>query len=310
MNDITVYSPQAQIYVDFLAANAGAATDMESARELTREISRQFAGEPEPVEVSERVEAGGVPARLYLPTGGEQAVLVWLHGGGMIVGDSDSYDAMARAIARRAGCAVLSVDYRLAPEHPYPAAVDDAWEATQWAAQRWGAVAVGGDSAGGNLAAAVALRARAADLPLRLQVLVYPAVDTDLDASYRADFARRYADFTGQENFLEAFRQGMRFNWGAYLPHEADRRLPDASPLHADDFAGVAPVLLLTAEHDFLRPESEELERRLRADQVPVESVEYAGQAHGFFHLLGLMDDARDGVDRVAAALTKAFAVR
>src|SRR5205823_1860487 len=123
------------------------------------------------------------------PSGDERGVLAWFHGGGFAFGDVESYDHVGRALANRSGCAVLSVEYRLAPEHPYPAALDDCWEATEWAAGRFDRVAVGGDSSGGNLAAAIAFRARAAGLPLALQLLVYPVLDLEWnDEGYQSFF--------------------------------------------------------------------------------------------------------------------------
>jgi acetyl esterase len=263
----------------------------------------------EPVAVVEQVEAGGVPARLYQPAGGEREVLVWLHGGGWMLGDLDSCEAAACAIANRAGCAVLSADYRLAPEHRYPAAIDDCWAVTQWAAEKFDLVAVGGDSAGGNLAAAVALRARDQGISLALQLLVYPVLDYRPDCPFYDEFRRRYRGFAGIDEYGRDSQEGIRQIWEIYIPEPQRRIERDASPLRADSFSRLAPALVLTAEHDILRGEGEEYSRLLKAAGVPTEIINYTGQVHGFFHLVGTTQDAKDAVDRSAAVLRDAFAL-
>jgi acetyl esterase len=187
-------TPEARALLDSAAPDGGPPPDLAATREQVRAQAREFGGEPEPIAAVEEVTAGGVPARLYLPRADrpDRNVLVWLHGGGWTTGDLESYDNLARSLARHADCAVLSVEYRLAPEHPYPAAIDDAWAATRWAADRFEQVAVGGDSVGANLAAAVALRAREANLPLALQLLVYPLLDPGLDSPYVEAFLADY----------------------------------------------------------------------------------------------------------------------
>ncbi len=284
--------------------------DLTELRREARDLSLAGAGEPEEIRSAEDVTCGGVPARLYRPAGGDRAALVWLHGGGWMLCDPACYDAMARALANRAGCAVLSVDYRRAPEHRYPAATDDAWRATRWASGQFGQVAVGGDSSGGNLAAAVALRARDQGLALALQLLVYPVLDADPDASYREDFAKRHESAAGPAVFGIAWRDNMRYIWQQYVPDPAARRDADASPMRAASLAGLAPAFLITAERDILRAETERYARRLAADGVPVQLRHYPGANHGFFHLLAATADARDAVARAAAALRQAFSDR
>jgi len=264
-------------------------------------------GEPEPVGVVQELDAGGVPARLYSPRGGERDVLVWMHGGAWMIGDLDGYDALVRALANRAGCAVLAVDYRLAPEHRYPAAIDDCWMATEWAMANFERVAVGGDSSGGNLAAAVALRARDRDAKLALQLLVYPVLDYRVDSPSYDRFTERYARFAGQEGAGDEDRQSIRYIWHQYVPDPARRNEQDASPFRAPSLRDIAPALLITAEHDILRGEDEDYAHRLRAEGVQAELVNYEGQIHGFFEMLGIMEDARDAVERSAAALRRAF---
>ena len=199
-------------------------------------------GDPEEISSIEEITCGGVPARLYRPAGDDQAALVWLHGGGWMLCDPACYDTMARALADRASCAVLSVDYRRAPEHRYPAATDDAWRATRWAFGQFGQVAVGGDSSGGNLAAAVALRARDHGLSLAMQLLIYPVLDADPDASYREDFAKRHEGLAGPAVFGIAWRDNMQYIWQQYVPDPALRRDADASPMRAASLASLAPA--------------------------------------------------------------------
>jgi acetyl esterase len=277
-------------------------------RETIRQLCFATGGEPDEVALVEDVEAGGVPSRLYRPAGDERDVLVYFHGGGWTVQDLDTFDTTMRRLANEAGCAVLNVDYRLAPEHPYPAAVEDCWAATQWAAARFDQVAVGGDSAGGNLAAAIAHRARDAELPLALQLLVYPAVDAVGEIRLASDWADRYGNFAGIEGYGPATRDGGAAAFAVYIPDQSRLAERDASPLRAESFAGLAPALIILAEHDILNEETEEYARRMRAAGVEAEVVEYEGQIHGFFQMLGLMEDAGVAVARAGAALRSAFA--
>ena len=271
--------------------------------ELRQEEHEQLlggGGVPEPVAQVTEVSAGGVPARLYWPHAYRRGVFVWLHGGAWMLGDPVSHDPLARAFANRVGCAVLSVDYRRAPEHRYPAATDDAWAATCWAACQFGQVAVGGDSAGGNLAAAVALRARDRRLALALQVLVYPVLDGDLDARYREDFARRNSDPADADALGTDWRENLRYIWREYVPDPVRRLSPDASPFRAASLAGVAPALLITAGRDILRAESEQYARRLSAAGVPARLHNFPRARHGFFNLLAQAPDAPGAIAMAA----------
>jgi acetyl esterase/lipase len=244
------------------------------------------------------VRLAGVPCRVYRPVAGEAElpVTVYLHGGGWVIGSLDTHDGIGRALARRAGCEVVSVGYRLAPEHRFPAAVDDAWAVVRELAASGRPVAVAGDSAGGNLAAVVALRARDQGLPIRLQVLVYPVTDYHLDtASYLAN--------------AEGFgltRAAMAWYWEHYLGGQ-DGRHPDASPLRAADLGGVAPALVITCEHDPLRDEGQAYARRLREAGVAVRLVDYEGMIHGFFRMAAIVDLTQDALDEVASALAAAL---
>jgi acetyl esterase len=243
---------------------------------------------------------GDLPVRVYRPRTTELLpALVWFHGGGWVVGNLETHDPLSRAIANRAPCVVVAVDYRLAPEHPFPAALEDAWVATEWVAEEAlglgvdaSRIAIGGDSAGGNLAAAVALHARRGALPVALQVLVYPVTDFDLESeSYR-----RLG--TG----LNLTREKMAWYWAQYLGSD-DGTHADASPLRAADLRDVAPALVLTAELDPLVAEGEAYAERLRADGVAVSATRFDGMIHGFLRMPALVDDADRAIDAIAAAV-------
>jgi acetyl esterase len=281
--------------------------DLAAVRREARERALAASGVPEHVASLEELRVDGVAARLYRPTGVERDVLVWLHGGGWIMSDLDCCDAIARALANRAGCAVLSVDYRLAPEHHYPDPVDDSWSAVTWAVERFDRVAIGGESAGGNLAAAVALRARDRGVNLAMQLLVSPVLDWRPDSAAYDAWRQRYAGFAGVDEYGAGFQDGMRYIWDLYVPDPSQRGEPEASPLRAASVAGVAPAMLISAEHDILCEEGEEYADRLRSSGVAVETLSYDGQIHGFFTLLGVMEDARNAVDEAATALRRAF---
>ena len=281
--------------------------DLEEVRREHDAWALEVGGAPEVVEALEEVDTGGVPARLYSSAPDGPGVLVWLHGGAWMMGTLDSCDRIARALARRACCDVLAVDYRLAPEHHYPAALVDAWTSIQWAAGRYDRVAVGGDSAGGNLAAATALRARDHGLRLVLQLLVYPIVDYAVDTGCYLRFAHAYTDFAGQAGWGAASFDDLRFMWESYVPDPAERLHADAAPMRAETLAGCAPAFVVTAEHDILRAEGAAYARWLRAEGVPVEHRDYAGQIHGFFHMLGTATAAHDAHACAAAALQTAF---
>jgi acetyl esterase len=240
---------------------------------------------------------GTVPVRIYTPDDPGPGTFVFFHGGGWVVGNLDTHDVMCRAFAARTPCRVIAVDYRLAPDHPYPAALLDAWAATAWTLHTaTGPVAVGGDSAGGNLAAVVALRARDRGFPLVLQVLLYPVTDAAMDTGSYEEYADGY----------RLTRNSMRWYWGHYRG-DADPADPELSPLRAPELAGVAPAFVTTAEFDPLRDEGEAYAERLRAAGVPVTSKRYDGLIHGFYTLGGHLDATSPAYDDVAAALRAVF---
>ena len=301
--------PQARGFLDRLAelgAPAFGEQPVEVSRKAMEDGAAQLFGPFEPVPFEDRSlpgSAGPIPVRVYRPGSEPAATLLYFHGGGWVLGSIVTAHGVCATLARRSGCVVVSVDYRLAPEHRYPAALEDAWAATLWVAEhaeeiggRPGALAVGGDSAGGNLSAVVALRARDRDLPLALQLLVYPVCDADLETgSYRA-YAEGY--------WLT--KAGMAWFWDQYLP-EGDRFQPEASPLRAADLAGVASALVITAEFDPLRDEGEAYSRRLAEAGVLVTLSRYDGQIHGFFRLPAMIDRAWDALDEAAAGLRASF---
>lgn len=255
------------------------------------------------------VDADGVPARVYTPAGarhdGGFPVVVYLHGGGWAIGSVDAYDAFTRLLAAETGALVVSVDYRLAPEHPHPAAVDDCWTALRWAAAHAGdhggdatRLAVAGDSAGGNLAAVMAQLATETGAPhLALQALLYPVTDCDFDRpSYLAN---------GEGRFLE--RTSMRYFFDAYCRGGTDPADPRVSPLRATDLAGLPPALVVTAELDPLRDEGTAYAGAMRGAGVPVEERCYEGMIHGFVAMPALLAGGRRALDRVVAALRAAL---
>ncbi|MEW5742866.1 MAG: alpha/beta hydrolase [Myxococcota bacterium] len=251
--------------------------------------ARWLTGKPPAVALVRDEAVAGVPVRRYRPVDSTEALpgVVYFHGGGWVQGDLETHDGVCRALCLASGASVVAVDYRLAPEHPYPAAHEDARAVVRALQRNGGAfgldgarLAVAGDSAGGNLAAAVALSLKG----LRAQVLVYPVLDcVDESASY-ATFA------TG--HFLT--REDMRFFIRSYLPREEDRHGLDASPLrHPGALAGAPPAFVLTAEADVLRDEGQAYTRALEAAGVEVESDAGRGMLHGFFNLQALGEARR-----------------
>ena len=257
-----------------------------------------FGPAPDVASVTDE-DADGVPVRVLRPTGDEQCALVYLHGGGWVLGGLRSHGPLCHALAGRSGAAVVAVDYRLAPEHRYPAAVRDAWIATSWASRRFGPLAVAGDSAGGNLAAVMALRARDAGLDLALQVLIYPATDHGCSwPSYR------------ENDQGPAFHTPeMQWFWEQYLDDPARAAEPDCCPLRAPDLSRLAPALVLTAEYDPLRDEGEAYARALQAAGVPVALHRYDGLIHGFLRMPAVIGRADEALTLIAGAVHDALSV-
>lgn len=256
-------------------------------------------------------EGGDIAVRIYIPEGdGPFPVLVYFHGGGWVLSNCDTHDPLCRKLANRATCIIVSVDYRLAPEHKFPAAVEDAYAATCWVAENAktlngdpARIAVGGDSAGGNLASVVALMARDQNGPsLIYQLLIYPATDyyptgTEVTQSYR-DNAEGY--------FLTA--ESIARFWKHYLNSDEDGNDFRVAPLRATHLRGLPSALVITAEYDPLRDEGEIYAERLREAGVSVTLKRYNGMIHGFFNMSAVLDQGQRAIDDAAALLKEAFA--
>jgi len=252
---------------------------------------------------------GEIPVRIYWPwLDTPLPVLVWYHGGGWVLGTLDASDHTCRELANTAGCIVVSVDYRLAPEHRFPASPDDCESAYNWVlanAASFGGdprrVAVGGDSAGGNLAAVVSIRTRERGTPLpAFQLLVYPVTDHDFERpSYLAN----------AEGYMLT-QLAMRWFWDQYVNSPEEMAHPHASPLRATDLTGLPPAHVITAEFDPLCDEGEAYADRLRQAGVPVTVSRYDGVIHGFFGMFPAIDKGRDAIRESAQALAEAFALQ
>jgi acetyl esterase len=249
---------------------------------------------------------GDIPIRVYRPEGsGPFPVLVYLFGGGWVLGTIDTADAICRDITNGAGCVVVSVGYRLAPEHPFPAAVEDCAAAVTWVSEHAdefegdpARLAVAGDSAGGNLAAAVTLLARDhGGPPIVFQLLVYPVTQHLSDTESMRE---------GTDPLLFNNRS-VRWYWDHYLTSPEDGRNPLASPLLAADLGGLPPALVITAEFDPLRDEAEQYANRMADAGVDVELVRYPGMVHGFFAMTGALDAARTAMEFATRRLRSAF---
>jgi acetyl esterase len=304
--------PQAKALLDKLTAanlpNAPALTPKEARVQM--EFGTMMLGRAPAVgRIEDRTipgPAGLLRLRLYWPVGPVPIPgLVYFHGGGWVVGSLASHDHLCRSIASDAGVAVVSVDYRLAPEHPFPAAVDDADAATEWVSAHAaslgidpGGLAVGGDSAGGNLAAVVARHARDRGGPaIAFQLLVYPIADADLNTPSYLEFADGYM----------LTRAAMSWYWDQYASNPAQRVDPDASPLRAEDLSGLPPALVITAGYDPLRDEAEAYARRLADAGVTVRLSRYEGMIHGFLRRHALLDQGKAALAEVAEALKQAL---
>jgi acetyl esterase len=305
--------PDAQTLLDMIRAANRPAFETIGAAEarLLFNAGRKVLA-PEPMPVAETRDlaipgpGGPIPARLYRPTAtGILPVLVFFHGGGWVVGDIESHDTGCRHLANRAECAVVSVDYRLAPEHKFPAAVEDCLAATAWVAGNAAALcvdpsrlAVGGDSAGGNLAAVVSLLARDHGTPrIGYQLLIYPATD----AAMRHDSIARFADG------YVLTRSTMRWFYEQYLRAPDDAADWQASPLAAPDLAGLPPAFILTAGYDPLCDEGDAYAARLAAAGVAVTHRRFPGQVHGFALNGKIIRAAETALDEAATALRAAW---
>jgi acetyl esterase len=311
--------PQAQAFIDLLVERGVPPTHTLShteARKFYRE--RRAITQPDPSEVAEVRELsaqglhGPIPMRLYRPLGSKATtalpVLVYYHGGGWTIGDLDTHDTLCRELANLSGCAVVAVDYRMGPEHRFPAAVDDVLAATRWVCKEAAALgidasrlAVGGDSAGGNLAAVVALAARdAGDLPIAFQLLIYPATD----------MRRGHASHTTNGQGFVLTKDTISYFHDHYITDAKDDLDWRASPLLHKDLAGLPPALVLTAGYDPLRDEGLDYARALTGAGNRSTYVCFERQIHGFITMGRLLDEANAAVALCASELRRALMPR
>jgi acetyl esterase len=302
-----------QPYLDSIAdANMPAVESLplDVIRESAIAFAHSGAKDAEPVDVVEDRHlpgpAGDIPVRVYDPDPEETSpVVAYFHGGGFVFMNVDTHDRVCRRLANAAKAVVVSVDYRLAPEHRFPAALDDCMAVTHWltdhAAELAGdptRIAVAGDSAGGNLAAATALASRNGGPGLAAQVLIYPVIDAACATTSFTDNAEGY--------LLTA--STMRWFWAEYLGPDGEPADPYASVLHTTDLAKVPPALVITAEYDVLRDEGEAYAQRMHEAGVKVSSLRYPGMIHGFLTMDALTPASSEAMAEVAAFLTGVFA--
>ena len=268
--------------------------DVAGTRDMMRRAAA-LAGSPPPLaRIEDMVLPGSLRVRQYWPviaTG--LPLVVYFHGGRFFSGDLESHDTVCRNLAVAAGCRLLAVDYRLAPEHPFPAAVEDARRAVEWALGQGVPAAVAGDSAGANLAAGTAVEHRG--LPLACQLLIYPMLDPTCSSSSFVDFAEGFGPGAAD----------MKRGWSLYLGNGIGSLSPLASPLLAESVAGVAPAFVLTAEHDPLRDEGEAYAQKLVQSGNAVQVRRYTGTIHGFFMMQGILHVAREALSDSAAFLRR-----
>jgi acetyl esterase len=303
-----VLDPEIQAVVDVMNAAPGPPAHLVPVAQLrathdleTAELSGPGEEVAEVRDLALPGPGGEIPVRVFRPEGaGPLPLVAYLHGGGWVMGSLHGFDTLCRALANASGAIVASIDYRLAPEHPFPAAPDDALAAVRWLAANAGELgadadrmAIAGDSAGGNLAAVTARRLRDEGGPaLRFQALIYPVCDSGLNTP-------SYREFDAGFGLSGA---SMKRFWDLYLDG-SDGFHPDASPLRAEDLSGLPPAFILTVGADVLRDEAEEYARALEAAGVPVTLRRYDGAIHGFFRWLAKSQLGRDAVAEVAAAL-------
>ncbi|MEM6461859.1 MAG: alpha/beta hydrolase [Pseudomonadota bacterium] len=311
--------PQMQAFIDTLD-KLGIPKVQAMSTDAARALSESLAAArnedyppPDVMEVENASTGAGyshVPVRIYRTAAQDNApVIVFYHGGGHVVGSLDSYDTATRFLALKAGCTVVSVDYRMAPEHPFPAAPEDCYDATRWVADHaaelrvdTSRLAVCGDSAGANLAAVVALMNKEnGAIDISAQVLIYPVID------YRGGTAS-YDRYGKGYGVLET--EGVKWFMDRYLPDPAMRDDWRACPKNAPSLAGLPPTLMLTATCDLLHDECIDYMNQLKGASVAVEHAEFPGMVHGFFSYLGLVDDAARAHETIAGYLHRIWADR
>lgn len=306
--------PAMKQFIDVLVANGKppnfAEIGVAAARE-TSAMSGALLGTGPAMAREENLVVDGagasLPARLYVPDGTPTALLVYFHGGGWVVGTLDGYDAALRRFAKSSGCAILSIDYRMAPDFPFPTPVEDCYAATVWADRNRAALGlaedlplvIGGDSAGGNLTAAVAIVARDEGGPaLAAQLLIYPATDCDFSRGSYQRFVEK----------LPLVSSAMFWFWDQYVADPEARTHYLASPLRAESLEGLPPALLAIAGYDPLRDEGDAYGERLARSGVPVTAMTWEGLAHGFFQFAEILAPAGLASDEIGAVLRRMLA--
>lgn len=301
--------PQAQFFLKAIAEQNPPGWDElppAEGRQIFAGFNQLFGDGPEIYRIEDLKMAGSVPVRIYRPSSKVNLpVIVYFHGGGWVLGNIETHDTLCRRLAEVSGSIVVSVDYRLAPEHPFPAAFEDCFEVTNYVsknASRFGInpskIAVCGDSAGGNLAAAVALKVRdEACFQLDSQWLIYPVIEPNFESvSYQ-----QFADNHGLTRHI------MKWFWDQYVPDLKNRLLHYAAPIAAKSLVGLPYSYVLTAEYDVLRTEGEKYAKRLRDANIPTDLVQYHGALHGFLHFAAAFDDGQRALTELGLAMRKRF---
>ena len=306
--------PQVVHYLEQLANY-----DVPSFDEMTPELIRStLTPSPEPhipakliEDLTLSINEAEIPVRIYTPADREEVsasnypALVYFHGGGWVMGTLDAYDGLCQDLAGSAGCKIISVDYRMAPEFPYPVPFEDAYAATEWISSNahtleidQNRIAVGGDSAGGNLATAVALKARQSkNLNLVYQMLVYPVTNFQFDSESYQKYGSNY--------FLT--KRAMEWFWDQYLPDESAGREVYASPLRCKDLSGLPDALVITAGYDPLYSEAVQYAEQMRQSGIQIEHINYEDMIHGFFRRSDLYDRAFESVQMAGQKLKEVF---
>ena len=299
--------PQSKAFLDGIAAIGGPGWDElppETSREIFSGLGEAFGEGPE-LPVVEDLVLGNVNARRYVPTMDEvRPAIVYFHGGGWVLGNLDTHDAVCRRLAHESGCVVIAIDYRLAPENPFPSAIDDCDAATRYVLAhadelniQGSKVVVAGDSAGGNLAAVVAQRFRDEELAgIELQLLIYPVIEPN----FESDTYEEFADGFGLT------RKAMKFFWEQYVPDPAAYKNAYAVPSEAR-LSRLPKTFVATAEYDVLRDEGERYARRLSESGCDVTLVRYEGMLHGFVHFAGAFDEGVKATAKIGRFVKKHF---
>ena len=298
--------PQVKRFLATIASSSNQSFSVKAAREGSSRMSDEFGGTKIPIASVEDLQiTENISVRIYRPTQCDRLTIVYLHGGGWVTGDLDGYDGIGRALANAAGAVVISVGYRLSPEHPFPIPLQDCITATEWAianVKELGGdperIIIAGDSVGGGMAAVVARKFRD---NLAMQVMLYPVTDATMSSqSYQALAEGYYVS-----------RETMEAYWQAYLGDlkMADLKNPDVSPLYAEDLTGLPPAIVMTCEYDPLKDEGKAYENKLKQAGVEVESIEVPGMIHGFLRFRTL-DKARSVIEDIGDRISQQIAAK